>query len=82
VRGRGHGSDQASTQVCHLATVARIVKEGTRSKLRGMVNVRGASGEERIEYTTRTEIRSASYGEPLVGSTDSRRTRKPRSRPT
>ena len=33
-----------------------------------MVNVRGASGEERRGYTTRPEIRSASYGEPLVGS--------------
>jgi hypothetical protein len=32
-----------------------------------MVNVRGASGEERSGYTTRPEIRSASYGEPLVG---------------
>ena len=30
-------------------------------------DVRGASGEERIGYTTRPEIRSASYGEPLVG---------------
>ena len=30
-------------------------------------DVRGASWEERIGYTTRPEIRSASYGEPLVG---------------
>jgi hypothetical protein len=30
--------------------------------------VRGASGDERVGYTTRPEIRSASYGEPLVGS--------------
>ena len=45
------------------------VKESIRSRLRVDGEcARCVWGEERIGHTTRPEIRSASYGEPLVGS--------------
>jgi len=41
--------------------------QGT-SHLGGARPARCVWGEERSEYTTRPEIRSASYGKPLIGS--------------